>query len=249
MDVMMTDGHFADVAAAFADRTRARMLVSLLDGRERTATDLASIGQVTASTTSSHLARLQGAGLIVCLPRGKRRYYHLAGELVAAAVESLFRLSGEPGPPNVVRVPVRLRRARTCYDHAAGELGVALHDRLRELEWIVLDGDDYHVTELGEERLRRWGIECGALRGHRRALARPCLDWSERRTHVAGALGAALLDRMVEMHWVERDLDSRALTITRSGAKWLAVLGLMPGDESASPDHEGGTRVAPAQRT
>jgi DNA-binding transcriptional ArsR family regulator len=231
MDVVTTDGHFADVAAAFADRTRARMLVSLLDGRERTATDLASMGQVSASTTSSHLARLQSAGLIVCRPRGKRRYYRLAGALVAAAVESLLRLSGEPHPPKVVRVPTRLRRARTCYDHAAGELGVALHDRLVELAWIVPDGDGYEVTELGEERLRRWGIACGTLRGRRRAFARPCLDWSERRRHVAGTLGAAILDRMVEMRWVERDLDSRALTITPSGVKWLAALGLTLGDD------------------
>jgi DNA-binding transcriptional ArsR family regulator len=230
------DGRFAEVAGAFADRTRARMLSSLLDGRERTATDLASLGQVTASTASSHLARLEASGLIVCVPRGKRRYYRLAGELVAAAIESLLRLSGEPHP-QVIRVPNRLRHARTCYDHAAGELGVALHDRLRELEWIVPDGVAYEVTALGAEGLREWRIDCDALRGHRRAFARPCLDWSERRAHVAGALGAALLGRMLAVEWVERELDSRALTITPRGVQQLSALGLrLWGDSGTVPE-------------
>jgi DNA-binding transcriptional ArsR family regulator len=233
MNVTTTDGRFANVAAAFAAQTRARMLSGLLDGRERTAADLASIGQVAASTASSHLARLEGSGIIECIPRGKRRYYRLSGELAAAAVESLFRLSGEPRPPTFVRVPSRLRQARTCYDHAAGELGVALHDRLRELEWMIPAQDGYAVTAIGEEHLRGWGIDCEALRGHRRAFARPCLDWSERKAHVAGALGTALLNGMVKMRWVERDLDSRALTITGSGAQKLAALGLRIGNDSA----------------
>jgi DNA-binding transcriptional ArsR family regulator len=226
MNALTADGRFAEVAGAFADRTRARILSSLLDGRERTATDLASFGQVTASTASSHLARLEASGLIVCLPRGKRRYYRLTGELVAAAVESLFRLSGEPRPPQIVRVPNRLRHARTCYDHAAGELGVALHDRLHELEWIVPDGDAYEVTALGVVGLQEWRIDCKALREQRRVFARPCLDWSERRAHVAGALGAALLGRLLVVRWVERELDSRALTITARGVQQLSALGL-----------------------
>jgi DNA-binding transcriptional ArsR family regulator len=228
MNATTADGRFAEVAGAFADRTRARMLTSLLDGRERTATDLASFGQVAASTASSHLARLEASGLIVCLPRGKHRYYRLAGELVAAAVESLFRLSGEPHPP-AIRVPNRLRQARTCYDHAAGELGVALHDRLRELQWIVPDGVAYEVTALGAEAFQDWRIDCEALRVHRRAFARPCLDWSERRAHVAGALGAAILGRMLAVQWVERELDSRALTITTRGVQELSALGVRLG--------------------
>ena len=226
MDAGSNDRGFAEVATALADRTRVRMLSALLDGYERTATDLASIGRVSASTASSHLARLEGVGLIVCVPRGKHRYYRLAGELVAAAVESLYRLSGGPRGEQPARVPGRLRRARTCYDHTAGELGVALADRLRELEWIVPDGSRYEVTPLGDERFRAWGIDCDDMRRQRRALARPCLDWSERRSHLGGALGAALLKSLFAMRWVERQLDSRALTVTRSGASGLAGLGI-----------------------
>jgi DNA-binding transcriptional ArsR family regulator len=237
MSAIAADARFADVASAFGDRTRARMLSSLLDGRERTATDLASFGRVSASTASSHLARLETAGLIACIPRGKRRYYRLTGELVADAVESLYRLSGETDPPQVVRVPDRLRQARTCYDHAAGELGVCLHDRLRELEWIVPHGDSYEVTTLGETRLAGWGIVLGGLRTQRRSFARPCLDWSERRAHIAGALGAELLSRMLAMRWVERELDSRALMITRRGNQELSTLGLKLGAASVTgPD-------------
>jgi DNA-binding transcriptional ArsR family regulator len=226
MERISSDERLADVAAAMADRTRARMLASMLDGGARTATDLATIGGVSASTASSHLARLEESGLVVCQPAGKRRYYRLAGELAASAVESLFRLGGEPVRPRQVRTPSRLRFARTCYDHAAGELGVAIDDRLRDLGWIFAEGERYEVTGLGLVELRRWEIDCDDLRKQHRAFALPCLDWSERRTHVAGALGAALLGRMLSMQWLEREMDSRALAVTRRGIRELTRFGL-----------------------
>jgi DNA-binding transcriptional ArsR family regulator len=226
MEVVTAESRFAEIAAAFADRARARMLSSLLDGRERTATDLASIAQVAGSTASSHLPRLERAGLVECRPAGKLRFYRLGGEVVAAAVESLFRLVGEPRSPTLVRVPARLRHARTCYDHAAGEFGVAIHDRLRELEWIVVDEAGYDVTDSGAQGLRAWRIDCHALRALRRSLVRPCLDWSERMPHVGGALGATLLNQMLEQRWVERHPDSRALKVTVHGQQVLSTIGL-----------------------
>ena len=222
----LTDSRLAETAAAMADRTRARMLGALLDGRERTATDLATIGEVTPSTASSHLSRLEASHLIVCTPRGKRRYYRISGELAASAVESLLRLAAEPRRPQPRSVRSGLRFARTCYDHAAGVLGVAIHDRLLEVGWIVLANDSYEVTPYGVDQFKRWDIDCDALQRNRRAFARPCLDWSERRSHLAGALGAAVLDRMLSKRWVERAQDGRALEVRSAGYAALANFGV-----------------------
>jgi len=237
MNAPSGDLGLAEIAGAIGDRTRARILGALLDGHERTATDLASIGEVAPSTASSHLARLEASHLVVCIPRGRRRYYRLSGELAAAAVESLYRLTGRPQPQQARSVPSPLRFARTCYDHAAGVLGVALNDRLLDLGWIVLADDRYDVTPLGIIQLRGWEIDCDALRRSRRAFARPCLDWSERRSHLAGALGAAVLDRMLAKRWVEPRLDSRVLEVSGEGYRALANFGVTFGE---SPGTRGG---------
>jgi DNA-binding transcriptional ArsR family regulator len=213
----------AAVAAAIGDPSRARMLSTLMDGRARTATELAVVAGVAPSTASAHLARLLAQRLIACVAQGKHRYFTLAGWEVAAAVEALFGVAGASTAAFTPRTPSALRYARTCYDHAAGELAVSLHDRLFALKWLARRGDAYAITSAGETQLSRWGIDCAAARVARRSTACACLDWSERRSHLGGALGAALLTAMLEKRWLRRELDSRELELTDRGRRGLAA--------------------------
>lgn len=211
----------ADIAAAIGDRARAAMLFSLMDGCARTSTELSVVADVTPSTASAHLTRLKDAGLVKALAQGKHRYYGLAGPEVAGALEGLAVLA--EAPRFVPRTPSRMRAARTCYDHAAGRFGVSLHDRLIALQWISAIGQrgDYEVTALGAERLGDLGLDLAEVRGKRRRFACACLDWSERRPHLGGALGAALLTRCLKKGWLTRDLDSRILSLTAHGRRSL----------------------------
>lgn len=216
------DLQLARVAAAAAEPARARMLCTLLDGRARTATELATAAEVAASTASAHIAKLEASGLVVVLRQGKHRYARLASAAVANALESLLVVAGAaPAAPFKPNTPQALRHARSCYDHAAGEFGVALHDRLLTLQWLHGERDegDYEITGAGERGLVTLGLDVDALRHTRRRLACACLDWSERRAHLGGALGAALLDLLVTRRWLQRELDSRALRITPAGRR------------------------------
>ncbi|MCD5991110.1 helix-turn-helix transcriptional regulator [Pseudomonas sp. CDFA 553] len=217
MDVECAEVSLAEVAGAIADPARSRMLCSLLDGRARTATELAAVADVTASMASNHFSRLREHGLVEQLVQGRHRYYRLANSRVARALESLLSITGQPATPFKPSTPEALRHARTCYDHCAGEVAVRLHDVLLQANWIEAQGKDYTLTEKGVERLLKLGVDVDAMRGQRRRLAYPCMDWSERSPHIGGALGAAILELMLKRGWVTRQLDSRALNVTSKG--------------------------------
>jgi len=222
MDADEPDVAVSSIAAAIGEPARARMLYCLLDGRARTATELAMVADVAPSTTSAHLRRLEQQRLVKLLVQGKHRYYSLEGEHVSAALEALSVLAGGLGPAFAPNTPARLRAARTCYDHMAGTLGVLLHDRLRELEWLRAAGDrSYDLTPQGVAGLERLGLDVHSTRTVRRQFAIACLDWSERRYHLAGALGASLFALTLKRKWVTRDLDSRILTVTPAGRREL----------------------------
>jgi DNA-binding transcriptional ArsR family regulator len=213
----------ARIAAAIGEPARARMLYSLMDGRSRTSTELAVASEVSPSTASAHLNRLKSEGLVKALAQGKHRYYSLDGPNVASALEGLSVLAG--GSQSVFRstTPSRLRDARTCYDHMAGMVGVSLHDRLHALGWLAPDADAaagaYQLTATGAKAIAALGIDLDAARALRRRFACACLDWSERRPHLAGALGAALLKVALKRKWVTQDLNSRALSVTALGRR------------------------------
>jgi DNA-binding transcriptional ArsR family regulator len=216
MDVEEVDAAVSRIAAAIGEPARARMLYSLVDGHARTSTELAMVADVSPSTASVHLNRLKTAHLVKMLVQGKHRYYSLGGPHVASALEGLSVLAGAPRGKFVPNTPSRLRTARTCYDHLAGTLGVSLHDRFTALEWL---SDEYDLTPRGTKAFSALGIDIEATRTLRRRFAYACLDWSERRPHVGGALGAALLKVALKRKWVTQDLDSRALGITSHGRR------------------------------
>ena len=203
------------IAAAIGEPARARMLFCLMDGHARTSTELAIVAEVSPSTASVHLKRLKTAHLVKVLVQGKHRYYSLEGPDVASALEGLSVLAGGSRDKFVPSTPSRLRAARTCYDHMAGTLGVSLHDRFKALGWLSASskrGDNaYDLTSTGTKALEALGIDVEATRALRRRFACACLDWSERRPHVGGALGAALLKIALKKKWLTQDLDSRAL--------------------------------------
>ncbi|MPY91354.1 MAG: helix-turn-helix domain-containing protein [Luteitalea sp.] len=222
MDVDESDAPVSSIAAAIGEPARARMLYCLLDGRARTATELAVVADVAPSTTSAHLQRLEKQRLVKVVVQGKHRYYSLESADVAAALEALSVLAGRSAPALVPNTPDRLHAARTCYDHIAGTLGVLLHDRLKELDWLSTAGDrEYDLTRAGVTGLEALGVDVDATRALRRRFATACLDWSERRYHLAGALGAALLAIALRRKWIVRDLDSRILTVTPVGRREL----------------------------
>jgi len=222
MNSEAADACLSRIAAAIAEPARTRMLCCLLDGRARTSTELAVVADVSPSTASVHLARLKGQQLVQALAQGKHRYYRLEGTQVAKALEALMVLAGGPRERFVPSTPSRLRAARTCYDHMAGEIAVSLHDGLKRLRWLSpgsAAGNAYDLTRYGATELEALGIDIGATRALRRRFAYACVDWSERRPHIGGALGAALLNLALRRNWVVRDLDSRILSVTRAGRR------------------------------
>jgi DNA-binding transcriptional ArsR family regulator len=212
------DAAVAGIAAAIGEPARARMLYCLMDGYARTSTELAMVAEVSPSTASVHLNRLKTERLVKVHVQGKHRYYSLEGPNVASALEGLSVLAGSPRDRFVPGTPSRLRAARTCYDHIAGAVGVLLHDRLQTLGWL---STTYDLTQEGAKALESLGIDIEAARALRRRFACGCLDWSERRPHVGGALGAVLLKVSLKRKWLAQDLDSRALTVTSLGRREL----------------------------
>jgi DNA-binding transcriptional ArsR family regulator len=213
----------AEIAAAIGETARARMLFCLLDGRARTSTELSAVADVGLSTASAHLARLTAAKLVGVSAQGRHRYFSLSGVEVAAVLERLSVLASDSSaPPFAPKVPARLRAARTCYDHVAGTIGVRIHDRLLELGWLRTQPDGaYDISTDGDAGLSGLGIDIDAARRARRKFACPCLDWSERRPHLAGSLGAAILTAALSRKWIVRDLDSRAIEISGRGRREL----------------------------
>jgi len=230
MNVETTDAAASSIAAAIGEPARARMLYCLADGRARTSTELAIVADVSPSTASVHLQRLMTRRLVKVFAQGKHRYYSLEGPNVAAALEALSVLAGGARNTFVPNTPGPLRAARTCYDHIAGSLGVALHDRVRAMGWLAedsKDGSSYDLTPRGAKGLDALGVDVNAARRLRRRFAFACVDWSERRPHLGGAVGAALLKVAIKRKWVTQDLDSRILSVTAFGRReMLARFGL-----------------------
>jgi len=208
----------AAVAALVGDPARANILTALLDGRALTASELAYAAHVTPQTASGHLAKLSAANLIVPAQQGRHRYFRLANKHVAAMIESITAVAAL-APPRLrpIRVDADMRKARMCYDHIAGQLGVTLADALSEHRHVEFSEDGGVVTPAGEAFFARLGVDLAAARTGHRVFCRPCLDFSERRTHLAGTVGAALADRLFGLRWISRKRDSRALTITSAG--------------------------------
>jgi DNA-binding transcriptional ArsR family regulator len=225
---MASNAVFAQVAALAGDPARAGMLHALMDGRALTASELARVAGITPQTASSHLARMLTAGLLSVEKQGRHRYHRLASPAVAQMMESIMQVASDVAParPRLVVGPrdAALRAARTCYDHLAGRLGVALADALVAGGHAELATDAGLVTDAGIELFGRIGIDVDALlarRGKRsaRILCRPCLDWSERRPHLAGAVGAALCAHSFTKGWIRRIDGTRAVTITPKGQR------------------------------
>ena len=219
---MTTSSKMAAIAALVGEAGRARMLIALMDGRALTATELAQLAGVSPPTASGHLGKLTQAGLLAVLPQGRHRYFRLASPAVARLLEGIMVVAAEP-PASEQRPEPRigrlLRDARTCYDHLAGRLGVALTDALIHKGAIELGDEAGRVTEFGESFLQSFGISLEARRQSRRLYCRPCLDWSERRFHLAGVLGNALLARTLELGWIIRANEGRAVSVTPKGRR------------------------------
>jgi len=217
------DAAICRIAAAIGEPARARMLYCLMDGHARTSTELSLVAEVSPSTASVHLSRLKIAHLVTVFVRGKHRFYSLEGPDVASALEGLSVLAGGSRDTFGPSTPNRLRAARTCYDHMAGTLGVSLHDRFAALGWLSYGtratGTAYELSLGGTKAFEALGIDIKATRLLRRRFACACLDWSERRPHVGGALGAAFLKVALKRRWVVQDLNSRALGVTSLGRR------------------------------
>ncbi|GGX59388.1 transcriptional regulator [Streptomyces minutiscleroticus] len=215
---MSRDRDFTTVGRALAAPARSVFLNLLMDGTERPAGELARAAGVSASTASEHLGVLVGAGLVRCTAHGRRRHYSLAGPQVAAALEMLGALAGAAPVSGYrrSRQAQRLAAARFCYDHLAGRLGVALADAWTRRGWFG-EREALPLTAVGAEGLRAVGVDVDAAVEARRATTRACLDWTERRPHLAGALGAAVGRRFLEAGWVVRHGSGRGLDVTRAG--------------------------------
>ena len=215
----------ARIAGAIGEPARARMLFCLMDGHARTSTELAVVADVATSTASAHLNRLKAERLVKVITQGKHRFYSLDGPKVARVLEGLSVLVDQPRQKFTPTTPLRLRAARVCYDHMAGRLGVGLHDRFQQLRWLsrAANGahDSYDLSHEGAAALAAIGVDVDEARKLRRRFAYACLDWSERRPHIGGALGAALLKLALKRKWVAQDLDSRAIRVTNFGQREL----------------------------
>ena len=221
---MPVDPNFAYTAALIGDPTRAAMLGALLGGKALTASELAHGACVSPQTASTHLARLLDGGLLRVVASGRHRYYQLAGQQVAQVLETLSTIA-PPAKVTSLRQSEgarAIRFARTCYDHLAGSVGVAVTERMVECDMLAQCGEAYQVTATGVAWLVDHAIDAERVLGHRRAAARACLDWSERRYHVAGAFGAVLADWLTTQAWVCRVPGSRALRLTQAGRAGFA---------------------------
>jgi DNA-binding transcriptional ArsR family regulator len=223
----MTDGpNIARVAAIIGERSRAQVLSVLMADRALTATELAAHVGITKQTLSAHLAKLLDAQLISVEAQGRHRYFRLANRDVARLIESLMGVAFRTGAVRLVSSPREpaLRKARVCYDHLAGEMAVGLHEALIARGAFRNDADGFALTRVGERWFESFGIHTAALIAQRRTLCRPCLDWGERRHHLAGALGAALLQRIYTLRWARPARDSRVVRFTPTGERELRRL-------------------------
>lgn len=220
---MIEGPYIAEAAALIGDPSRATMLSAMMDGRARTATELAYASGITPQTASGHLAKLMEAQLIAVEKQGRHRYYRLANEHVAKVLESLAVLAVEGAPRHRPTGPRddAMKLARTCYDHLAGRLGVALTNAMVEKGTLKEQEECFEITAKGRDDLSAFGLDLDAITKSRRAHASRCLDWSERTPHLGGALGAAILEQVEARRWISRKKGSRAVTVTPRGREEL----------------------------
>lgn len=217
------DPNIAEVAALIGDPGRAAMLLALLDGRDLAANELASLAGMTPQAATAHFKKLVAAGLLVSRAAGRHRFFRIASPEVGHAIETLATIAR---PARIVALAQsttfeRLRAARSCYDHLAGKLGVAVTERLIERKAIAPAGSDFTLTLHGRDVFTELGIDVDDVHGERRRFARACMDWTERRPHLAGSLGASVLQLLVRKRWVTRNANDRALRLTPDGEREL----------------------------
>lgn len=213
---MATD--FAAVAGLLGHPARSAMIDALMDGRALPASELARVAGVRGSTASEHFARLTDGGLVAVAPHGRHRFFRISNATVAGALEAFARIC-PPAPVRSLRTSTEaeaIRYARTCYDHLAGTLGVALLDAMLRKRWLAPADGGYRLSRSGRLALEEAGVDVASAARVRRSFARPCIDWTERRPHLAGALGAALATTMLDSDWIRRR-DGRGVTPTGSG--------------------------------
>lgn len=211
--------YIARTASLVGDPARANMLTALMNGGALTASELALEAGVSLSTASSHLAKLMDGGLLTLKAQGRHRYYGLAGREVAAMLEAIMGVAATFGPKRARPGPrdATMREARICYDHLAGEHAVAMLDRFLERGIVVRDGEGLALGKPGAGFFEAIGIDAGSLAGARRPVCRTCLDWSVRRSHLAGSLGAAIFDKIIAEKWARREKAGRAVVFSPKG--------------------------------
>ena len=226
--MMNVNLEFASLTSLIGEPVRATILWNLLDGRAFTATELAMRANVSPQSASMHLNKLVRAKLLAVESQGRYRYYRLSNAEVAFAIEALANLipSKDEKPPaqSKPRPLNDARYCRTCYDHLAGTVGVAITEKLIKQKLITADEKEYEVTKKGIKFFGDFGVDVGEIRQRRRFFAKPCLDWSERRHHLSGTLGAEFLSRLIELDWLRKIPDSRAVSITSSGRKGFSEI-------------------------
>ena len=209
------------IASAIGDPVREDMLMALMSGRALTATELATHAGITKQTGSSHLRRLLDAHLVAMYAQGRHRYFTIANEDVAQLLERMTGVAANVTPARIATSPKdpALRKARVCYDHLAGELAVCLYDSLIRRGAFRFESENLMLSADGERGMRDFGVDVDALHAQRRVVCRPCMDWSERRHHLAGSLGAALLECVIERGWAKRDRNSRLIVFRPTGER------------------------------
>jgi len=209
---------FSQVAALIGDPVRAKILWALMDKRAYTATELAVYADTTAQNISMHLSKLVKADLLAVESQGRHKYYNYSHPEIAYAIEALASLLPKEGPKSLnIADEKPIRFCRSCYDHLAGKVGVTLTEALLKQQYIIKNANNFSVTTDGEMWFDQIGINLDELKKQKRHFAKPCLDWSERKHHLAGALGAALLTKMIADGWIRRVTGSRAITVTGKG--------------------------------
>ena len=221
---MTADVRMAEVAALVGDPARANILAALMGGQALTAGELVQAAGVSPQTTSGHLGKLTDGRLIACIKQGRHRYYRIATPRVAEMLEGIMAVIADSPPRHrpASKLDDAMRNARTCYDHFAGKLGVGITDALCVRGHLVLTDEGGEITDNGVTFLQEFGVDLTAARSRRRIFCRPCLDWTERRPHLGGTVGAVLAQRCFDLRWLQRMRDSRALIITPAGRRGLS---------------------------
>jgi len=220
---MSADVRMAEVAALVGDPARANILAALMGGQALTAGELVHAAGVSPQTTSGHLGKLADGQLIACVKQGRHRYYRIATPRVAEMLEGIMAVIADSPPRHrpASKLDDAMRNARTCYDHVAGKLGVGITDALCAHMQLVLTDEGGEVTDTGVTFLQELGVDLATARSRRRIFCRPCLDWTERRPHLGGTVGAVLAQRCFDLKWLQRMRDSRALIVTPAGRRGL----------------------------